>query len=256
MYNGIIYKITNNITNKLYVGKTTKTAKEYWKYHKVRARGDYIDKYLYRSMRKHGIEHFVFSVITNITKDSIEELNNELSKLEIHYIKELNSKAPDGYNLTDGGEGTLGIKFTEKHRANLSKACMGRTSPRKGVKLSKKTKAKLSKAAIERYQREENPFLGKKHSKETIELIRQKNTKYQNRPDVKMQNKLKQPHRIPVEMYSLEGKFLRSFISLKETREWLLNNTNYKGDGGAIKNAIAKEKPTYGHLWKKGNKDK
>lgn len=255
MKSGIIYKITNNIINKIYVGRTIRTAKEYWNYHKVRAKGGYVDKYLYRSMRKYGIDNFHFEVVEEVHEVSNKALNIRLNELERYYIKELNSKVPNGYNITDGGEGTLGYKITDKHRANLSKACLGRASPRKGVKLSKETRKKLSKAAKARFERENNPFLGRKHSEETIKLIRKINTEYQNRPDIKLNNKLKQPHRIPVDMCSIEGELIQSFISLKDARRWLRENTSYAGDIGVIKKAILENKIAYNHLWK-SNKDK
>lgn len=66
-------------------------------------------------------------------------------------------------NLTDGGEGTVGAlrseqwiaklvarqngkRFSEQRRKNISRACMGRESPRKGITLSLETRQKLSQA--------------------------------------------------------------------------------------------------------------
>ena len=88
----IIYKITNNITNKNYIGETTRTLSARWRQHKTRAKDDNNRTYLYLSMRKHGIENFSIEVIEEC--DDLERFERET-----HYIKTLNTLAPNGYNL-------------------------------------------------------------------------------------------------------------------------------------------------------------
>lgn len=254
MYKGVIYKITNLVTNKIYIGKTTKDPDEYWHYHKIRANGGYVNKYLYSSMNKHGVENFTFKVIEEIEDISIDKLNSQLNALEQHHISSLGSKVPDGYNLTDGGEGTLGMVFSKEHRENISKSCKGRRSPRKGATLSEKTKEKLSKVRMGRFKGEDNHFYGKKHTEETKKIIKDKNTEYQNRPEIKRQNKLKQPHRISVGMYSLSGELLMTFISLTDAKRWIAKNTEYKGDVGTLSKAVSKGNVSYGYKWKKLDK--
>ena len=95
----IIYKIINNINNKIYIGLTTGTLKHRWNRHIQ----DYKDlsntKPLYRAMRKYGIENFSMEIIDET--DDIEKLG----KLERFYIKKYESQNPKkGYNLTAGGE--------------------------------------------------------------------------------------------------------------------------------------------------------
>jgi len=94
----IIYKITNKVTNKIYIGLTSVSLKERWTNHKSNCKNP--AKYtsaLYCSMRKHGIENFNIEQID--TALSLEELNLK----EKVYIKALNSLVPNGYNLDDGG---------------------------------------------------------------------------------------------------------------------------------------------------------
>ena len=88
----IIYKITNNITNKNYIGETTRTLSARWQQHKIRAKDDNNRTYLYLSMRKYGIENFSIEVIEEC--DDLERFERET-----HYIKSLNTLAPNGYNL-------------------------------------------------------------------------------------------------------------------------------------------------------------
>lgn len=57
MENGIVYRITNNINNKVYIGITTILLKRRWSAHK---RDDKKLKYpLYKSIRKYGIDNFM-----------------------------------------------------------------------------------------------------------------------------------------------------------------------------------------------------
>lgn len=91
-----IYKITNNITNKCYIGLTINDINNRFYHHCYTAinNGGF---YLHRSMRKHGIENFTISLID--TAENLEDLKNK----EIHYISEYNTYN-DGYNLTKGGD--------------------------------------------------------------------------------------------------------------------------------------------------------
>ena len=95
-----IYKISNDINNKVYIGKTTFTIKKRWGEHKhdlyIR---DKHNRPLYKAMLKYGIEHFHIEVLEECSR---EELNDR----EQYWIKEYNS-FHNGYNATRGGDGKL-----------------------------------------------------------------------------------------------------------------------------------------------------
>ena len=59
-----IYKITNLINNKIYIGQSVDIKKR-WATHKRQAfiKGKEYDKYLYRAIRKYGIDNFSFEII-------------------------------------------------------------------------------------------------------------------------------------------------------------------------------------------------
>lgn len=104
MYEGYIYKITNSINNKLYIGQTITTIQERWSNHKSDARTNHNHTVLYRSMNKYGIENFNIIEICKVFNVDKTELKNILNSLEIYYIKLYNStNRYFGYNITSGG---------------------------------------------------------------------------------------------------------------------------------------------------------
>lgn len=97
----LIYKITNKINNKCYIGQTIKTAEERWKEHQAHAFGSHPNdknKTLYKAIRKYGVENFEFEVL----QDNINNFE-ELDKAEIYWIDYYNSFIK-GYNETFGGQ--------------------------------------------------------------------------------------------------------------------------------------------------------
>ena len=95
---GYIYKITNKIDKKMYIGQTKrKNPLVRWKSHLydcARNRGCPV---LGNAMRKHGIDSFEFEIL-------IECPDEECNTLEIKYISDLNTLAPNGYNAHIGGK--------------------------------------------------------------------------------------------------------------------------------------------------------
>lgn len=93
----IIYKVENTITQKVYIGKTTKTLNERKKTHFKKIRMG-VKSHFYDSIRKYGEKSFTWSEI--ISCNTIEILN----EMEIIFINKYNS-FKDGYNMTLGGDG-------------------------------------------------------------------------------------------------------------------------------------------------------
>lgn len=109
--NGIVYKITNMINGKAYVGITIRKIERRISAHFAEAnRGS--DLIIHRALKKYGIDCFSYDIIEKNKKWE------ELCELEKYYIKYFNCKKPNGYNLTDGGEGILGYKWTDEQRNN------------------------------------------------------------------------------------------------------------------------------------------
>lgn len=103
-----VYCTTNMLTGIKYVGKCVKLPNKSEKYIGS-------GTYLQSAIRKYGKEYFCKEII----EYNIE--NKELLNLrEQYWIKELNTKYPNGYNLTDGGDGCQGMteKTKEKNQTN------------------------------------------------------------------------------------------------------------------------------------------
>ena len=99
---GVIYKITNLINGKIYIGQTVVTEPQRWQNHVWHAYNDPKNDavYLCNAIKKYGKENFKREIIDEA--DTRDELNNK----EIQYILLYNSTDPSiGYNIANGGEG-------------------------------------------------------------------------------------------------------------------------------------------------------
>lgn len=132
-----IYKITNLINGKVYIGQTVNSIEIRFNDHCKPSRGKNgsgIDG----AIKKYGKENFTVELLA--TANSIEELN----ALEIEYIAKYDSmNKHKGYNLCIGGDNTKGYHHKPESCAKMSKSRMGI------------------------FAGEKNPFYGKKHSEET-----------------------------------------------------------------------------------------
>ena len=91
-----IYKITNDINNKIYIGKTEFSIEKRFKEHCADSQKDFKEKRpLYSAMKKYGTEHFHVSLI---------EETDRPEERETYWIKQYNSYS-NGYNATLGGDG-------------------------------------------------------------------------------------------------------------------------------------------------------
>lgn len=93
---GYIYKITNMLNNKVYIGQTVKTVQKRFTQHKNNSNKDYFSQIvLYKAFNKYGIENFVCEEIENCE-------NSLLDEREKYWIEYYDSYF-NGYNSTLGG---------------------------------------------------------------------------------------------------------------------------------------------------------
>ena len=110
---GFIYKITNIISKKCYIGETNKSNPYLrWNEHKRKIEKGIGCPALQDAVKKYGIKNFTFEIL-------IICFDEDRYKFEIEYIKKFNSIAPNGYNLTKGGEG--GGFYNKKHKPETIK---------------------------------------------------------------------------------------------------------------------------------------
>lgn len=150
----IIYKATNKINGKAYVGQTVKNLKRRRQEHINVALKKDDNSYFHRAIRKYGFGVFGWEILVE-GAGSPEILNG----LEKHFIRLYNT-FEKGYNLTLGGGGGAGRIPSEETRQKISDA-------NKGKRLSEGQKKKISETLKGKYVAENNPMFGKYHTEET-----------------------------------------------------------------------------------------
>jgi group I intron endonuclease len=158
----IIYKATNKINGKIYIGLTKNKLEDRIRRHKSDAKLGKIT-YFHRAIIKYGVENFIWEII-----DETDDLN-ELSEKEIFYIKLYESNDfKKGYNSTTGGEG--GYYITQETKDKISKSNFGK-------KRNQETKDKMSLLKKDKPWSEErknnsiSPWLNRQHKEESKERI-------------------------------------------------------------------------------------
>lgn len=104
LYDGYIYKIYSDINNKIYIGQTIVDISTRWSQHLYRAKYENNPPYMYKAMQKYGIDKFHICLLKTYSEKTEELLKEKLNKCEIDYISKYNTLAPNGYNLTIGGD--------------------------------------------------------------------------------------------------------------------------------------------------------
>ena len=161
----IIYKTTNLINGKIYIGQDSKNNPKYL------GSGVIIIK----AIKKYGKENFI--------KETIEhcETKENLDLKEIYWINYYNSVNPNGYNISIGGGGCLGCKISDKTKEKLSDVNKGKilsdetkqkiSEANKGKIFTKTHKDKISKNHAD-VNGKNNPMYGKTHSDEIKEKLK------------------------------------------------------------------------------------
>lgn len=151
----IIYKITNKINGKIYIGQTTTSLKKRWNNHCCNKQKKLCVGF---SIQKYGKENFTIEEIDGANSQS------ELNYLEQHYIYMYNSLAPNGYNIARGGKNVTPSEVTKKKisKAGIARKCSEETRAKKRLNMLGNTHT-----------------LGFKHTEESKRKMRSTNKKKQ-----------------------------------------------------------------------------
>lgn len=126
----VIYKITNIINNKIYIGRTLNYKKRVRQHKQIpfRKNGKEKNRPLYKAMRKYGVDNFKFEIID--TAQTIDELNEK----EIYWIKYYDSciDSDKGYNLDKGGKNGRKSEFTKNKISQSQKGELNHAYGKRG----------------------------------------------------------------------------------------------------------------------------
>lgn len=160
-----VYRHENKVNGKSYIGITSRKNPNYrWQ------NGEgYKDQMFYRAIQKYGWENF------NHIIEAENLLEEDAKQLEIQLIKKYKAGGKC-YNITDGGDGRLGIPMHKNTKEALLKANTGRIC-------SEETRKKISESEKGKHCSEENKqlyrklYTGKKLSEEHKQKIKDNNAK-------------------------------------------------------------------------------
>jgi group I intron endonuclease len=160
-----IYIITNIVNKKQYIGIST-NLKRRWRDHALS------DSLIGRAIKKYGKNNFIFEHIADAFSYEFAQT------LERNLISEYNTKRPNGYNITEGGEGVLGVICSDDKKRKISIANSGKSASletRLKMSASHKLLPPKSKETCEKLS---NALKGKKHSKEHRAKLAEKRKLY------------------------------------------------------------------------------
>jgi group I intron endonuclease len=203
MCQGIIYKATNLINDKCYIGQTSRKFKKRMQEHLNPVKDGEV--YFHNALKKYGKENFKWEIIYECDEIMLDMMETfKIMVCHSHYSE------GKGYNLTWGGKhsiGMLGKHHTDETKKILSETHSGSNNPFYGKKHTEETKRKISYGGKGRKCSEEtrrkisefrktfkytekakkkmsenhadmsginNPMFGRKHTEETKRKIREK----------------------------------------------------------------------------------
>ena len=161
-----IYKVENKVNGKLYIGQTI-CPKNRRKQHLSKTfHGNPV---LDRAVLKYGRNSFDFSILEEL--ETLDDANEK----EIHWIQQLNSLVPSGYNLKEGGN--AGGSDSDETRQKKSFSKQGKRNSFYGKIHSEESKRKISESKKGKKlqlteedllrRKNQKTFLGKTHSSKT-----------------------------------------------------------------------------------------
>lgn len=272
---GFIYKATNTVNGKMYVGQTKRTIEQRWKQHVHSAITDNpFDKSpLHRAIKKYGADKFV---VEQVEKCEDKDLNSR----ETYWIKRLGT-FDSGYNITLGGEhplhwdGTdvlplwnegLSVKEIAK-RLGVSRRMVSDRLGADGISTAEKIARGqkeggiASRRPVYMYDRDGSYIAEFKSKHEAAEAIGYKGSTlsanfctstvcgYQfRRYKVDKLDSTVQPHEREVHQYTMDGDYVATFPSLTEAARMVSARNDHGASIGAVCRGGGRTQ-AYGYRW-------
>jgi len=217
---GVIYKISNNINNKVYIGETIQdNPYKRWRGHQASINSGKGCPLLRKAVLKHGINNFKFEVL-------IICFDHDVYKYEKEYIKKYNSVVPNGYNSNEGGDPTInrtGIPHTKETIERIKNTLRQKyiDNPNLRQEIGNKVKVGMQNINLseiikekQQYKRENNIPLFKNRVnsslyEETKDKIRDSVNKYYDTVDKETKQNRKEKHSII--MSKVNGKIVSQY---------------------------------------------
>jgi group I intron endonuclease len=244
---GFIYKITNKISGKCYIGETKQETPEMrWREHLYSISRDKGCPALGGAINKYGLENFKFEVV-------IICFDEDRYIYEREYIKKYNSQIPNGYNILPGGLGGAGFLGKKHSKETIEKIVNSGKKFReanpnyfdtyrdKHQESMKKVNLSIAvkESPIYRKAVQEGRIGGRAHingspSEETKQKIKESLLKYYKNNNIQ-NNKINiENHRIimakskgrRISQYSIDDIFIKEYMSISEAGR--LSGVNHK----------------------------
>lgn len=177
-----IYKITNQINGKIYIGKTGLTIEKRFRRHLSLA-VQKVNRYLYDAINHYGKDNFIIELVEECFQEVVDSRERYYINLYMSNQKQF------GYNMTDGGDGgkrseeairkmadsKRGVKLSEEHKRKISEANKGKNPHPMTEECKEKIRQSLLKSGhkppVTYWKTEEHPMYGKTHSDEVKQKI-------------------------------------------------------------------------------------
>lgn len=223
-----VYMHKNKVNGKMYIGITSRAPEIRW--------GNNGSQYtstknpcFHNAIKKYGWDNFEHIILfENLTEQDAKSKERELIAKYHTCVYDDNKM---GYNMTFGGEGTLGHVASEETRRKMSESKMGEKNSFYGKHFSEESRKKLSDALKGKMIGELNPFYGQEHSEETKQKLSEYASKRTGELNPNYGN-----HKLAGENHPMYGKHLP-----EETKQKISASRKGKYTGKDSSNA----KPVY-----------
>ena len=231
----LVYKHTNKLNGRAYIGYTSKSIEVRWQEHCNAAIISNSSTTFHKAIKKFGVENWEHEILVNDIQsiDDAKQLEIQLITEHWTYVKHPFSY---GYNMTQGGDGkSCGSISSDETCKKISVA-------HKGKKLTKQHSQKISNALKGRQ------FSALHHKHLSKSRIGQKNSFYGKTHTAEFKKKISEQMSKPVEQYDKCGNFIARFESITQA-------INIVGNGHISEVCDNTRKSACGFMWKWSTKN-